>query len=166
MQPIARCNGTIVVEDGDKIGIVEKGGGWLGTAVFVTALVGIIATLAGGVLVVTVGVAGLIPQGIGIAGIVLASRFYRRKKLVATGPLPPPWLVFDRGAGAVFDKGGRRLCALTDLKIERVFQAGSSSKALAVLCPMKIVVARGTPFGDEVDAVEQALLQAVQGSRQ
>lgn len=161
MTELARCNGTVVVADGEKVGIVEKGGGWVGTAIFVSVLIGGIATVGGGVLVASVGLPGLVVLAIGLSGIALAIAFYRKKQRDKTAPLAAPWLVFDRAAGALTDGKGARICALADVRIERVFQAGSSSKALAVLCPKKIIVARGTPFGDEVDGVEQALQRAL-----
>jgi hypothetical protein len=154
---LARCNGTIVVEDGQTIGIVEKGGGWIGTALFVSALVGSIATIAGGVIIVTAGVVGVIPATIGVLALGLTVAFYKKKQRDKQALLPAPWLVLDRGAGIVTDGRGTRICSLAEARLERVFQAGSSSKALALMCPKKIIVARGTPFGDEVDAVEQAL---------
>jgi len=32
---LASCNGTLLVEDGGKLGIAERGGGWVGVAMFV-----------------------------------------------------------------------------------------------------------------------------------
>ena len=154
---LARCNGTLLVADGDVVGLVERGG-WLGTAVFVSVLVASIAGIGGGVLVVTVNaLAGLVVLAIAAVGTAIAVALIRAKRRRATAPLSAPWLVFDRAAGVVRNGAGAKLCGLAEIKIERVFQVGSSSKALAVFCPRKIVVARGTPFGDEVDSIELAL---------
>ncbi|MBZ0232410.1 MAG: hypothetical protein K8M05_08660 [Deltaproteobacteria bacterium] len=71
-----------------------------------------------------------------------------------------PWLVFDRGAGALLDGNGATVAPLERITLEQVWQAGSSSKALAVRHPDgRVVIARGNPFGDSIDAVEHALRQ-------
>jgi hypothetical protein len=161
---IARCNGSVLVQDGDTVGIVERGGGWYGTALFVLALIGLFTSIAGVLVLSTTS----IPAGIGVLGvaaldIAVVVWLFKRKRAAGSAPLPAPWLVLDRAAGVVRDGSGAKLCSFGELKIERVFQAGSSSKALAVYCPRKLVVARGTPFGDEVDSFEAALRRATSG---
>lgn len=161
MTELARCNGSVLVGDGDTIGIVEIGGGWRGTAIFVCILVGVIVT-PGGIALATANLAaGAGMLAVGILAIAAAVQLIRAKRRSAAAGLPAPWLVFDRATKEVRTGEGARLCSFAEVRIERVFQAGSSSKALAVYCPKKVVVARGTPFGDEVDSLEQALRRAV-----
>lgn len=159
---LARCNGTVIVQDADRVGIVERGGGWIGTAIFVAALVGGIGVL-GGVTVATLhGVlAGASVIAVGAGGLAATVALVRAQRTSRAAPLPRPWLVFDRAARVVRSGDGRELCRFDAVRIARAFQVGSSSQALAVHCPNKIIVARGTPFGDDVSAVEQVLRRAI-----
>ena len=158
MGVIARCNGTLLVEDGDRLGVVEQGGGWVGTALFVTGLIALI--LAGnGIFWLTqvpaLGAGLLAGAALAIAAAVALFRARRRR---AAAPPAAPWLVFDLGAGALRDGAGATISPLDQVRIARAWQAGSSSKALVVNHRGgKVVVARGTPFGDDVDAIEHAL---------
>jgi hypothetical protein len=62
------------------------------------------------------------------------------------------------GVGTLVDGDGAVIAPLDEIGVERAWQAGSSSKALVVRHRGgRIVVARGNPFGDSVDAFEQAL---------
>ncbi len=158
MTILARCNGTVLVEDGPQVGVTEQGGGWLGTAIFIAAIAATIFIGGGGVLAMTVAVMAGVPifiVGLGaLATTVLLVRAHRASK---TKALPAPWLVFDRATRVVRDRAGAVLCSFDECRVERVFQVASSSRALAVYCPRKIIVARGTPFGDDVDPMKSAL---------
>lgn len=161
MTELARCNGTVLVADGDTVGVVERGGGWIGTAIFVSLLLALFTGLGG-----ALALSASVPAGIVvIAGALgfgaLAVVLIQKKRRDATAALPAPWLVFDRSAGVIKNEHGEVVGPLAGLRIERVFQAGSSSKALAVYCPDKRVIARGTPFGDDVDGLEAALRRAL-----
>lgn len=161
MRELARCNGTRLVADGDTVGIVDRGGGWIGPALFVLGLVGALTTLGGAALATANLGAGAGMLALGVACIAGALALRARRRRAEAGASPAPWLVFDRAAGVVRDAQGRQLCTLAQVRLERVFQAGSSSKALAAYVPGKVVIARGTPFGDEVDALEAALRDAL-----
>ena len=68
-----------------------------------------------------------------------------------------PWLVLE--GGLLRDAAGNVLAPVAQIRVVRSFQLGSSSKALALELPgKKLVIARGTPFGDSVDELEAALL--------
>lgn len=124
MTIVARCNGTLLVEEGDRLGVVEQGGGWIPVAVFVAGLLAFLLLVNGIVLVVISGLVGI--------------------ALVGGAILP-----------------GAALVALLRLRRRRR-AAGSSSKALALRHPGgRIVLARGNPFGDSIDAVEHALRRAL-----
>lgn len=156
---VARCNGTLVVDDAGRLGVVEVGGGWLGTAVFVAALVTVITGVNGVVmLAIQQWIAGAILLPIAILAGLVTRAFYRRRRATKDAPPGPPWLVLDPAAGAVRDGAGAVVGPLAQASLKRTFQIGSSSKALSLVLPGRtIVVARGTPFGDSVDAVEAAL---------
>lgn len=159
---LARCNGVVAVADGETIGLVEVGGGGLGVTIFVLALVGGLTTMAGSFVLATFNIAaGAGVVGVGLSLLVVAILLVRKRRRDADRPLPAPWLVFDRRARVVRDGQGSQLCSFDVVRIERVLQVGSSSKVLAVHCPDKLIVARGTPFGDEVDSVEQVLRGAI-----
>jgi hypothetical protein len=56
------------------------------------------------------------------------------------------------------DHTGAVLAPLAHVSVGRTFQLGSSSRALSVAWQGgSTVIARGNPFGDSVDAVEDAL---------
>ena len=161
MTELARCNGTLLVAEGDTVGVVERGGGWIGTAIFVAVLVAVFTGIGGAAALTASLAAGAVVLAIAVASSVLAFALIKKKRRNATGALPSPWLVFDRAAGVVRNERGETVGPLAGLRIERVFQAGSSSKALAVFCPNRVVVARGNPFGDDVDGFEAALRRAL-----
>lgn len=159
MAVIARCNGTALVEDGPRLGVVEQGGGWLGTAVFIAALVALLA-LVNAVLLFTIALAaGVAVLAVALVAGFVAHRLWRRRRVLAASPAAEaPWLVFDREAGVLRDGDGAALSPLREVRLARAFQAGSSSKALRVQWRGGAkIIARGTPFGDSVDAVEHAL---------
>lgn len=162
MTIVARCNGTLLVEDGDRLGVAEQGGGWINVAVFVTGLLTVILLVNGVVMLSIVGLAGAVLVGGSLvlgAALVGLLRLRRRRR---AAPPPAPWLVFDRGARAVIDSNGSQLASFDRVTIERAWQAGSSSKALVLRHPGgRIVIARGNPFGDSVDAFEHVLTRGL-----
>jgi hypothetical protein len=158
MTVVARCNGTLLVQDGDRLGVVEQGGGWIPVAIFVAALLAVIP-LAAGVAFLFVqwplGAGLLAGSTLGIAAVLGLVRLRRR---VRAAPPGAPWLVFDRGARTLVDGEGAVIAPLDQVAVERAWQAGSSSKALVARHRGgRIVIARGNPFGDSVDAFEHAL---------
>lgn len=158
---IARCNGVVLVADGDRVSVVEGGGGWMGTAVFVVALLALILEAAGLALIVqrqaAIGVGLLGAGGLAIGALVALVRW--RARVRRAEPSGRTLLVFDLAARVLRDGRGRDLAPLDRVTVARTWQAGSSSKALTVRWDRaSLVIARGTPFGDGVDAVEAALV--------
>lgn len=155
---LARCNGTILVDDGGKLGIVESGGGWIGTAIFVALLLAVLPAMSGVAMILADQPAGFAMVAVSVlaaaAAVVLVQR--KRRDQAATTH-PAPWLVFDVPAGVVRDRTGAVLGPIDQVRLVRVGQLASSSRALAAYCPAKIVIARGTPFGDSVEQLEHAL---------
>jgi hypothetical protein len=160
MPALARCNGVVLVEDGEVVRVVDQGGGWLGTAVFVSVLVAALLGAAG-IAIATRALAtgaGMLAgsAAIGAIAVVLVRSRRRRRATPDGGDL---LVAFDFGTHRLLGPGGETIAPLDQVRIARTWQAGSSSKALAVVSgSAKIVIARGTPFGDEVDRVEQALV--------
>lgn len=158
MTILARCNGTVLVEVGTRVGVTEQSGGWLGTAIFIAALAATICIGGGvGLAVTTSAMAGIAIAGLGFGALASTMLLVRARRASRAQALPAPWLVFDRATRVVSDRTGAALCSFDECRIERVFQLASSSRALAVYCPEKLVVARGTPFGDDVDSLMAAL---------
>jgi hypothetical protein len=156
---IARCNGTLLVEDGPRLGVVAQGGGWTGTALFVTVLVAAILGINGAVMIViaspAVGAGLLAGAALAAAAAVALVRARRRRAAAAPGR---PWLTFDLAAGVLRGGDDAVIAPLAQVRLARTWQAGSSAKALtAHHGGGKIVIARGTPFGDAVDELERAL---------
>ncbi|HUQ04537.1 MAG TPA: hypothetical protein VM261_18680 [Kofleriaceae bacterium] len=160
---VARCNGTVLVEESDRLGIAEQGGSWIPAAIFVFGLLASILLVNGIVMLFTMSAA--VGAGFTAGAVVFGVAAYlllglRRRKRDA--PLPAPWLVFDRGGRTVVNGNGSQITTFDRVKLERAFQAGSSSKMLVMQHPGgRIVLARGNPFGDSVDAVEAALRRAI-----
>lgn len=155
---LASCNGTLLVESEGKLGIAERGGGWVGTALFVAVLLAVIPIGAGIGLLTTGEVAGLVPVAIGgFSAGVAALLFKRKRRDKAATTLPAPWLVFDLPAGVVRRGTGAELCKIDQVRIATEMQLASSSRMLVVYCPSRVVIARGTPFGESVADFERAL---------
>lgn len=156
---LASCNGTILVDDGGKLGVAERGGGWVGTALFVAVLLTVIPIVSGVAVVATTGeLGGLVPVGIGaLSAVVAVLLFKRRRRDKASTTYPAPWLVFDVPAGVVRNSKGAVLGKIAEVRLVTEGQITSSSKMLVAYCPSKVELARGTPFGDSVADFERAL---------
>ena len=163
MTPIARCNGTLLVESGrTSLRLVEQGGvSWMSTALFVTALVATILGANGllntalpasarGAMVAMAGLAGT------AAAVLFRWRRDRRKRTTGGEAV----VIFDFAGDRLIDGAGTAHAPLADARLTRTFQLASSSRALSLTHPTlgRIVLARGNPFGDSVDAIEQALV--------
>lgn len=160
---VARCNGTVLTEADGRLGLVTIGGGWFGTAVFVAGLLTVIPGINAVVmLAMRQWLAGVILIAVAIAAGAATVAFHRRRRAARTAPPPAPWLIFDLPAGVVRDARGAALAPIAQVTLRRTFQVGSSSKALSLQLPAQtIVLARGTPFGDSVDALDDALRAAL-----
>ena len=160
MSVVARCNGVILVEEDKVVRVVDQGGGWLGTAVFVTGLLTAILLAAGIAIAASVMLVvglGMIGGGL-VVGALTVMLFRMRKQKLASidGHV---MLAFDFGSRSVLNKEGQRVAPLDQVRLTRTFQMGSSSKALAlVIAGEKVVIARGNPFGDGIEGVEHALV--------
>lgn len=148
----------LLVERDGKLGVVEQGGGWVVTALFVAGLLTLITLTSGVGLLFTGYIGGLAPLGVTlIAGWITVLLFRRRKLDKATTTFPDPWLVFDVPAGVVRDAAGAVIGKLDQIKIVKEGQVTSSSSKLVAYCPAKIVLARGNPFGDSIEGFLNAL---------
>ncbi len=161
-QVVASCGTTDLVEDGALLRFVERGGGGLSVAVFVTGLVGALT----GLNAVFLGLQGFPAPAVAalgavavvcVAGCVLA---LRARRAHAQRPLHslPVVLVLDRARGVACEADGRPLASLHDVVFRPQMQLASSSSALAASWPGGVrVVARGSPFTGSVDPMRDAL---------
>lgn len=146
------------METDGKLGVVEQGGGWVATALFVAGLLTLITLSSGVGLLFTGYIGGLAPLAVTlIAGWITVLLFRRRKRDKAMTTFPAPWLVFDVPAGVVRDAAGAVIGKLDQVKIVKEGQVTSSASMLVAYCPAKIVLARGNPFGDSVEGFQNAL---------
>jgi hypothetical protein len=163
MTILARCNGAVLVEESDRVALVEQGGGWIPVTIFVTGLLAVILLVNGIVMLFSLGPA--VGVGLATASVPLglaAFWLWRLRRRRRDAPLPAPRLVFDRGARTVRDGNGSQITTFDRATLEKAFQVGSSSRMLVLRHPGgRIVLARGNPFGDSVDAVEAALRRAL-----
>jgi hypothetical protein len=158
MPIVARCNGTLLVEEGDRLGVVEQGGGGIPVAIFVAALIAVIPG-ANAIYFLFVdwriAAALMALSAAGIVAVILLARLLRSSRNAA---LPAPRFVFDRRSRTVFDRNGKEIAPFDRVRLERAWQVASSYRSLVMHHPDgSIVIARGTPFGDSVAAMEQAL---------
>ncbi len=162
---LAESNGFQVLQAGNQVYVVDRGWGWVSTAMFVFGLIAFIFTLAPVVLAVALGVPLLglgVLVGLSAAGAIILVRGSREKKRGEPVAAKSVLLVIDVGGGEVREVGGQSICALADLNIGRRMQIGSSSKALQATWPAgKRVIARGTPFGGDVGPIEATLRRFV-----
>ena len=148
----ASCNGTLLVETDGKLGVVEQGGSWVVTALFVAGLLTLITLSSGVGLLFTGYIGGVAPLGVTlITGWITVLLFRRRERDRAMTTFPAPWLVFDVPAGVVRDAAGAVIGKLDEIKIVKEGQVTSSSSMLVAYCPARFVLARGNPFGDSVE---------------
>ena len=163
MEPtvIATAAGYAIVEDGVRLHFVNLGGGASASAMFVFGLLAFIA-LANSVVQMALGrvlfgvVLTLVAVAFGVA--LQAVRKWTRARR-ARGPAHLPRLAtLDLGTMELLDAAGRPLAALSKVRFQRVFQVGSSSRALAACWDTgRVVVARGTPFAGDVSPLEDCL---------
>ena len=161
MTPIARCNNVVLLESGRVSRLVDQGGSWLATARYVMALIAIIIGLNGlgnrtmpfDTRIVMLTIAGLC----GAAAAWIHGQIRAHAKDSKSGSTI---VTFDFGAGQVRDAAGRALAPIADVRLERTWQLTSSSRALSLrhVSSGRIILARGNPFGDSVDALEDALV--------
>ncbi|MDC0715600.1 hypothetical protein [Nannocystis bainbridge] len=163
MAVVARCNGTEIDRRDGELWIVERPAPPR-TAVFVLALVAVISLINAAVQAVFAirggsdhAIAAAILTALGGASawlVVRVVRFGRRRAAAE----PRPLLIVDVAGGRLLDPARRVLAPLAAVRVERVFQAASSARALALRWPQgSCIIARGSPFGDSVDDCAAAL---------
>ncbi len=153
-------SGTAVYKSGQKLFVVHVGGNGLAVARFVVALIAVIALAAGAAIVGQSWVGGGVALAISVFAICLFRLFgkMRAKKLSRMPTELPRYVTIDLEEQEVRDYQGELLGPLAAARMEMVFQATSSSKAVALMLPgTKMVIARGNPFVGDTYAVVDAL---------
>lgn len=161
MTPIARCNNVVLLASGREIRLVEQGMSWIPTARFVTALLAFIIGVNGVANSALPGDARLVMVAIGVLSGAMAFWLHRQAKAQAERSESGVTIAtFDFDAEVLRDATGRVLAPLAEVRLSRTLQLASSSRALAVHHRSfgRIVLARGNPFGDSVDELEEALV--------
>jgi len=160
---VARCNGTELDRRDGELWIVERPSP-PHTAVFVLGLLTAIV-LVNAVLQAVFAVRGGSTHAIAAALLatlggafawltVIVVRAGRRRAAAE----PRPLLIVDLAGKRLLDAARRELAPLPAVRVERVFQATSSARALALRWPQgSRVIARGNPFGDSIDDCESVL---------
>ncbi|WP_434416800.1 hypothetical protein [Nannocystis pusilla] len=163
MAVVARCNGTELDRRDGELWIVERSAP-LHAAVFVLGLLAAIL-LVNAVVQAVFAIGG--SSGHAIAAAILAvlggafawlvvvvGRLGRRRAAAE----PRPLLIVDFQSKQLLDAARRVLAPLAAVRVERVFQAASSARALSLRWPRGgRIIARGNPFGETVDECEAAL---------
>ncbi len=164
---LAESNGFQVLQAGQTVYVADRGWGWMSTAAFVFALVGVLMMAGAVVISYATGeprVAFGLLLGVFVGSGALLVRRSREQKRDQPVTEAMVLLVIDVGAAEVREVGGQPICGLAELEIGRAMQIGSSSAALRASWPGgKRVIARGTPFGGDVGPIEATLRRFVSG---
>ena len=161
MKCLALSSGTGVYTEDETAYVVHVGGNGLAVARFVAALVAALAGTAGIGIATTASILG---GGIVLGVAALAAWLFvllgkMRSKLLTRPPnLMPCFVTLHIRQGAIRDHQGKFLGAIAEARLELVFQATSSARALALVLPKtKLVIARGNPFAGDVGPIIEAL---------
>lgn len=161
MTELGAGSGVKILQDRQRLLVVDFGTSALSVVVFVLGLLTIILG-SGGVALATAGAAAVGLGLIGAAallglGLALALRTLLRRRRRAPDSLPPR-LIIDLAARTLCDGGGGVLAPLEQVRFHRKFQIGSSSPALAASFDRhQVVLARGNPFAGGLGTLEDAL---------
>lgn len=166
MVEIGSGSGVKIVEDGERLLVVDTRTASLAVVIFVLVLVTLFPGGAG-IVLVSVGLSkgafwawALLPVGVAaLAGalLVVTIRLHGRRKRAPLEQLVP-LAVIDLTARTLCDGAGRSLAPLDSVRFHRAFQIGSSSPALAVsFGGQKLVLARANPFAGGLGTLEDAL---------
>lgn len=167
MIEIASGSGTAILKDGERLLIVRRGGPGLSIALFVAGLLTVIVGLNGVAQLVMAfsghgvgftGAAILCAAG-GVGGAVLVA-LLRKRKLRNGVPLDqlPIICVLDFTQGGLLDTHGGLLAPLSNVRMRRQFQMGSSSPALVLAyADRSLLLAKGSPFAGGIGDLERAL---------
>ena len=163
MKPLAMSCGTAIYQDGQTVYVLHVGGNALAVARFVTALIALLALLVGVLLATTQSIAA---GAVGLGGACLAACLFVvfgkiRAQRLARSPLTlPRYVTIDLSTQEVRDYQGQLLGPLAAARLKFVFQATSSSKAVALSLPgTQIVIARGNPFAGDTGLLIDALVR-------
>ena len=162
MKCLALSCGSGVFQEADTVYVVHVGGNGLAVARFVAALVAGISCVVGiGFLAAVSVVGGFIVLGVTALAVYLFKLFGKMRARLYTRPpyTMPRYVTLHLGSNEVRDYEGTLLGPLTEARLELVFQATSSAKALAlIVANTKLVIARGNPFAGDVGPILQALV--------
>lgn len=169
MHELATGSGTAILKDGERLVVVDRGGPGLSIALFVAALLTFIVTANGfiqlGMALGDTGggftVAAILCALGAVAGVVLYGlmRFRKRRKQIPLNQLRVI-CVLDFAQGQLLDAGGRSLGPLSKVTMRRKFQVTSSTPALVLVCAGRsVLLAKGSPFGGGIGALEHTLEQ-------
>lgn len=154
-------SGVQILEEGERLLVVDRRTASLSVVVFVLGLLTVI--LGGGGIALAVSVSA--PAGLGLLGaaalsglgLALAIRALLRRRRRPAGELAPHALI-DLGARTLCDGRGQVLAPLARVRFRRKFQLGSSSPALcASFDGGELILARGNPFAGGLGTLEDAL---------
>lgn len=161
MTAIARCNNVVLLASGRDVRLVDQGMSGLPTARFVTAGLGVIMGINGVANSALPVDARVLMVALGALFGAAAVWLYREGRARADRSKRGVTIAtFDLDGGLLRDVNGRVLAPLAEVRLLRTLQLASSSRALAVSHPSfgRLVLARGNPFGDSVDELEEALV--------
>jgi hypothetical protein len=169
MREIGSGSGVAIIEDGERLYIIDRQTGGLAIGIFVLALIGGLGTLGGiGITAKTIssgGVGltiGLVLLGVGLfvdGLLALVIRIYRRRKDHGVDQARQI-VVIDLRQGLLCDPTGQSIAPLQSVRFRRRFQVTSSSKALEAVFPTgSIEIAAGNPFAGGLGNLEAALAQ-------
>ena len=167
MVVLARSAGCVVVRDGDRVILADKGTQGLAIGIYVSGLLAFVLGV-NGLLQVVMSVVGpmrfpvLGVVFLGIAAVpasilVLLVRVFRRRR---DAPIHPEHIrcVVDQDRGIVLASDGSTLGAIDECRLARTFQLTSSSRALVLDTPRcRILLAAANPFSGSVKPLAEAL---------
>lgn len=166
-QKLAQSAGCVLFERGSTIIIAKQPKTWLFTARFIFLLLAIIATAFGLFQIVSTLLKnsntlllGAIFTAIGMFSFFILLQLNKLKK--RTNELPAEKLkclcIIDLANKELLDCKRNSLSPLAEVEAKKLFQATSSSPALALVWPKgKIKIAKGTPFNGGIEPILQIL---------
>jgi hypothetical protein len=158
---LARCNGAEFVDHDGELWIVQKRSpphitsAVLAATAFILIVNGVVQAImiVNGDLwehAISAGIA------LGIGAIFVRILIGVRRSAAQYTEEPRPSLII--AGGKLLDRERRELALLAHVRFEKVWQATSSSRALALVWgPHRMIIARGNPFGDSVDGCVHVL---------
>ncbi len=163
MTELGSGSGVKIVQDGQRLRIVNTRTASLATLAFVLSLLTLLPGAGGAVAMVqgtwTLGLILVAIGGLAAAGLAVTIAAIRRRRRTPLGELVPVAII-DLEARVLCDGAGRVLAPLEQVRFQRTFQIGSSSPGLAaVFSGQRLMLARGNPFAGGLGSLEAALRQ-------